>query len=198
MLDMEKKWILASASPRRKELLAELLTDFTVQHAKGEEKAEKGLSPKQLVQVLATQKAEEIAAQHPDCYVLGADTVVALGSQVLGKPKDEEDAKRMLRALSGKTHEVYTGVCIAYTDQGGTEKKKVAAACTKVTFEVLSEDEITDYVNSGSPMDKAGAYGIQDGGLVQEIQGSYSNVVGLPTELLKDLIKEVLAEAGTR
>ena len=186
-------WILASASPRRKELFAELVEKFEILPAKGEEKIEAGLTPTQLVKALAMQKAEEVAALPiaEGKFVLGADTVVALGNEVLGKPKDEEDAKRMLTALSGKSHDVYTGVCIVYVDEMGARKTKVDAARTEVVFEDLSKEQIDKYVASGSPMDKAGAYGIQDGGLVKEIKGSYSNVVGLPMELLERMMKEI-------
>ena len=194
------EWILASASPRRKELFAELVEKFEIVPAQGEEKTEAGLTPKQLVQALAKQKALEVASM-PSAkgkFVLGADTVVALGDEVLGKPKNEADAKRMLTALSGRSHDVYTGVCIVYLDENGNLTTLVDAARTEVVFETLSEEQIDAYVASGSPMDKAGAYGIQDGGLVKEIKGSYSNVVGLPMELLEGLIKVVLAGAGTR
>jgi septum formation protein len=194
------EWILASASPRRKELFAELVEKFEIIPAQGEEKTEAGLTPKQLVQALAKQKALEVASM-PSAkgkFVLGADTVVALGDEVLGKPKDEADAKRMLTALSGRSHDVYTGVCIVYLDENDNPITLVDAARTEVVFETLSEEQIDVYVASGSPMDKAGAYGIQDGGLVKEIKGSYSNVVGLPMELLEGLIKVVLAGAGTR
>ena len=194
------EWILASASPRRKELFAELVEKFEIVPAQGEEKTEIGLTPKQLVQALAKQKALEVASM-PSAkgkFVLGADTVVALGDEVLGKPKNEADAKRMLTALSGRSHDVYTGVCIVYLDENGNLTTLVDAARTEVVFETLSEEQIDAYVASGSPMDKAGAYGIQDGGLVKEIKGSYSNVVGLPMELLEGLIKVVLAGAGTR
>ena len=194
------EWILASASPRRKELFAELVPQFDIIPAQGEEKVEKGLSPEQLVQTLAKQKALEVAGM--PCaqgkFVLGADTVVALDYEVLGKPKDETDAKRMLTALSGRSHDVYTGVCIAYVDTEGNQTTRVEAARTEVVFETLSKEQIDKYVASGSPMDKAGAYGIQDGGLVKEINGSYSNVVGLPMELLERLIKEILTGACTR
>jgi septum formation protein len=194
------EWILASASPRRKELFAELAEKIEIIPAQGEEKTEAGLTPKQLVQALAKQKALEVASM-PSAkgkFVLGADTVVALGDEVLGKPKDEADAKRMLTALSGRSHDVYTGVCIVYLDENGNLTTLVDAARTEVVFETLSKEQIDAYVASGSPMDKAGAYGIQDGGLVKEIKGSYSNVVGLPMELLEGLIKVVLAGAGTR
>ena len=177
-------WILASASPRRKELFGEVIKkQFDIIVATGEEKAEGELSPEALVMRLAKQKAEEVAClpQAEGKGVLGADTVVALNGEILGKPKDEEDAFRMLKALSGNTHEVYTGVCIVYTKKGKREMKNFSV-CTKVTFYPLSDKQIKAYIATGSPMDKAGAYGIQDGGLVEKIEGSFSNVVGLPVE----------------
>lgn len=181
-------WILASASPRRRELLAELIDRFEVIPAKGEECVQEGLSPQELVEALAAQKAREVAAlaQARGKWVLGSDTVVAFQGEVLGKPKDKADARRMLTALSGNTHEVYTGVCIVCG-----EKEYIRSACTKVVFERLTASQIEGYIATGSPMDKAGAYGIQDGGLVKEIQGSYSNVVGLPLELLGEMINEL-------
>ena len=181
-------WILASASPRRRELLAELIDRFEVIPAKGEERAQAGLSPRELVESLAAQKAREVAAlpQARGKAVLGSDTVVAFRGEVLGKPKDEADARRMLSELSGNTHEVYTGVCIVCG-----EKEYIRSACTEVVFEKLSALQIEEYILTGSPMDKAGAYGIQDGGLVKEIRGSYSNVVGLPMELLGEMIKNL-------
>lgn len=183
------EWILASASPRRRQLLKELLDDFTIIVAKGEEKADDTLSPAALCKALATQKAREVFSLHAkgEKYVLGADTVVAIDGQVLGKPKDEEDAKRMLKLLSGRTHEVFTGVCII-TPCG---KEFTDVSCTRVRFYPLQDDWIDVYVQGGSPMDKAGAYGIQDGGLVQEIDGSCSNVVGLPQELCGEMIKKI-------
>ena len=186
------EWILASASPRRKELLGELVDKFEIIPAKGEEKTEEGLSPKQLVTELAKQKAREVAqsAVAKGKIVLGADTVVAFGDEVLGKPKDEADAYRMLSALSGKTHEVYTGVCLIYPTKSGV-KELALADCTFVTFHALSKSEIEGYIATGSPMDKAGAYGIQDGGLVESIKGSFSNVVGLPVELVKSMIESI-------
>ena len=187
-----KKWILASASPRRKELLKEIVSEFEIIPATGEEKADEGLSPCELVKALAAQKAKEVAMLPiaKEKIVLGADTVVALGNEVLGKPKDTQDAKRMLRALSGKTHCVYTGVCVCVWANGKLVEK-AQTDCTQVTFFPLSKQFIDEYVASGSPMDKAGAYGIQDGGLVEKIAGSYSNVVGLPVELCKRLISDM-------
>jgi septum formation protein len=190
------EWILASASPRRKELLAELIKEFEIQPAKGEEKIE-DIHPKLLVQSLATQKSKEISAMESSKgkLVLGSDTVVALAGEVLGKPKNEADAIRMLTALSGNSHHVYTGVCITLTTDEGV-KCWQAADDTEVVFEELSLEQIKAYVATGSPMDKAGAYGIQDGGLVKEIKGSFSNVMGLPLELLKSILIQIGEELG--
>ena len=189
---------MASASPRRKELLADLIEKFEIIPAKGEEEGG-DLPPEALVKALAAQKATEVSAQAQarGKAVLGADTIVVLDNEVLGKPRDEADAKRMLSALSGRTHKVYTGVCIRLVTERGV-KEWLDIACTEVVFETLTKAQIDKYVATGSPMDKAGAYGIQDGGLVKEIKGSYSNVVGLPTELCKELIAAVLryAEGG--
>lgn len=192
---MAMKWILASASPRRRELLAELICDFEIIPAKGEEKTLDSVSPEALVQALAKQKAEEVAAlpQARGKAVIGSDTVVAYEGEVLGKPKDEADAFRMLKMLSGKTHEVFTGVCIAYPSDG-KRRCVVRADRTAVYFEELSDEWIRNYIKSGSPMDKAGAYGIQDGGLVKKIEGSYSNVVGFPLELVGNMLTELEEE----
>lgn len=146
-------------------------------------------APKDLVLELSTQKAMEIAArpEAENCAVLGADTIVVLDEKVLGKPKDEQDAICMLTALSGRKHQVYTGVCIVY--QGKALQK---FAKTDVYFNALTEEQIIAYVKTGSPMDKAGAYGIQDGNLVQRIDGSFSNVVGLPLELCRSMIEIIV------
>ena len=183
------KWILASASPRRKELLKEFIPEFAVIPATGEEKADGSLPPRDLVQALAEQKAAEVAATPAaqGAAVVGSDTVVAYGNEVLGKPKDEADAKRMLRMLSGKIHQVYTGVCLILPDG----QRMLGADCTDVEFETLTDGQIDDYIATGSPMDKAGAYGIQDGGVVKRISGSYSNVVGFPCELFKRWLEKV-------
>ena len=184
---------MASASPRRRELLAELIKKFDILPAKGEEKAEEGLPPQELVKVLARQKAEEVASykEAEGKAVLGSDTVVALGNRVLGKPKDEAEAFQMLSDLSGKTHCVYTGVCMLLPKNDGGRYALTEVESTEVVFEVLSNEKILDYIATGSPMDKAGAYGIQDGGLVKEIKGSFSNVVGLPLELCKEMLEKV-------
>ncbi len=186
---------MASASPRRKELFAELVEKFEIIPARGEERADGTLFPEDLVKVLAAQKAAEVAAlpQAKGKAVLGSDTVVALDGEVLGKPLDKDDAVRMLCALSGRTHEVFTGVCIIYPKGQGVSQI-TSAACTKVRFLPLTKERIAAYVATGSPMDKAGAYGIQDGNLVEKIDGSFSNVVGLPLELCKELIERIEKE----
>ncbi|MBE7100092.1 MAG: septum formation protein Maf [Clostridiales bacterium] len=182
-------WILASASPRRKELLAELIKEFEVIPSSANEEVKGKLSAKALVETLASRKAEEVAFREENAgkFVLGSDTVVVFGKEVLGKPKDEEDAFRMLKMLSGEKHEVWTGVCVASV-KNGKYRAKVKAEKTSVYFNDLSDEWIWKYIHSGSPMDKAGAYGIQDGGLVKKIHGSYSNVVGLPLELCETLL----------
>ena len=183
------EWILASASPRRKQLFKRIVRRFDVIPAKGEEKAEAWNSPSELVMMLAEQKAKEVS-HLPEAQgkaVLGSDTVVVYNGEVLGKPKDEADAKRMLSMLSGRTHQVYTGVCIIAPN--GMRAK--GAESTDVFFCRLSDEKIDKYIASGSPMDKAGAYGIQDGGIVRRIRGSYSNVVGLPCRLVRKLKKYI-------
>lgn len=183
------EWILASASPRRKQLFKRIVRRFDVIPAKGEEKAEAWNSPCELVMMLAEQKAKEVSLL-PEAQgkaVLGSDTVVVYNGEVLGKPKDEADAKRMLSMLSGRAHQVYTGVCIIAPN--GMRAK--GAESTDVFFCRLSDEKIDKYIASGSPMDKAGAYGIQDGGIVRRIRGSYSNVVGLPCRLVRKLKKYI-------
>lgn len=195
-------WILASASPRRKELLKEIVPAFEILPSHGEEIVDGNLSPKELVKALAKQKASEVALlpQAKGKIVLGADTVVALQGKILGKPADKEEAFSMISALSGKMHEVYTGVCILCPTSEGGRVAFTEADCTKVYFFELEKEKIFDYIATGSPMDKAGAYGIQDGGLVERIEGSFSNVVGLPTELCKKMVEEVeeYLKYGTR
>lgn len=174
------KLLLASISPRRRQLLAGLC-QFEVQPSRFDE-AEGGRAEEVVLQN-ARGKAKEVFSRFPDCTVLGADTVVALDGVILGKPKDEEDAKRMLRLLSGRVHSVFTGVCLV--DQNGAIERVVE---TKVLFKTLSENLIESYVLSGTPMDKAGAYGIQDGIVVSSYEGSYSNVMGLPVEAVKEML----------
>ena len=170
--------ILASQSPRRRELLERMgIRDFEVLPARGEELADPSLPPAELVEELSRRKCAEVAALRPGGLVIGADTVVSIDGQVLGKPRDRAEAERMLRALSGRQHTVYTGVTVLYN---GTEK--TGSARTSVRFRPLTDGDITRYIATGEPMDKAGAYGIQGYGsvLVEGISGDYYNVMGLP------------------
>jgi septum formation protein len=184
---MSIKVILASASPRRRELLKEVVSEFTVVPSRFEEKA-KGLSAAETACYFAREKAKEVFSRNRDCAVLGADTVVSLDGDILGKPSDREAARGMLRRLSGRVHSVFTGICLCF---GTAECVRVVE--TKVRFFPLSEELIDRYVQSGLPMDKAGAYGIQDGfPLVEKYEGSYTNVVGLPVEEVRALFEETL------
>lgn len=171
--------ILASQSPRRRELLGQMgLTDFIIRPAQGEEQADPALSPAQLVEALSRRKGLEVAASaHAGDLVIAADTVVAIDGHVLGKPHSRQEAVEMLSRLSGRTHTVYTGVTLCRDGQAVTEHE-----ATAVRFRPLTAAEIEAYVDSGEPMDKAGAYGIQGLGalLVERIEGDYCNVVGLP------------------
>ncbi len=180
--------ILASASPRRRELLTRLELEFEVIPSEGEEVITKEI-PSEVVMELAAQKAravaEELKKNSEHILVIGADTIVVNHGIILGKPADEDDACRMLRNLSGKTHQVYTGVCLITL---GTEKyeEHTFFEKTDVTFYPMTEKEIRDYVATKDPLDKAGAYGIQGicGKFIRGIQGDYNNVVGLPVARL--------------
>ncbi|WP_416729093.1 Maf family protein [Fictibacillus sp. JL2B1089] len=182
-----KRLILASASPRRYELLSLTLLPFETYPSTLEEKMDLSLTPSQLVESLAEQKAADIFTQKPDCVVLGADTIVSYQNNRLGKPKDRIEAAEMLRMLSGQTHEVYTGVCLI--DQ---TKKVIFSVKTSVTFYTLDENTIDWYLNTGEPFDKAGSYGIQGSGslLVEKIDGDYFNVVGLPISKVVRSLKD--------
>ena len=182
--------VLASGSPRRKELLEMLgIEDMKIIPAKGEEIPPEGAGPAELVAALATAKGREVAAQcAADDVIIAADTIVWADGRILGKPKDETDAKAMLHLLSDNTHEVYTGVTVMY---GG--KIVVGSECTKVFFRKLSEGEIDRYVQTGEPMDKAGAYGIQGRAalMVRRLEGDYFNVMGLPLCRLGQMLEEI-------
>mgnify|MGYP001027943159 FL=1 len=171
--------ILASNSPRRRELLAQIgIRDFQILSPDVDETVEPGLSPARMVETLSLRKARAAAGRAgADDLILAADTVVALDGRVLGKPRDQGEAFAMLSALSGREHRVYTGVTVLRGGQAATEHEETAVA-----FRALSPEEIRDYIATGEPMDKAGAYGIQGVGalLVQGIRGDYCNVVGLP------------------
>ncbi|MBM7701363.1 Maf family protein [Metabacillus iocasae] len=174
---MNPSLILASGSPRRKELLEQVNVPFTVHVSKVEEVIDPSHTPSEAVMSLALQKAKDVAESYSDALVLGADTVVVQHNSILGKPKDEQQAKEMLRMLSGQTHQVLTGVALVQNEQIITFYEQ-----TDVTFYPLKEEEIARYVQSGEPMDKAGSYGIQGLGaiFVKEIKGDYFSVVGLP------------------
>ncbi|MCR4615457.1 MAG: Maf family protein [Clostridiales bacterium] len=174
---MTLKIILASASPRRRELLSVAGVDFEVHTSDVEEQVPEGASPEETVKLLAGQKASAVAERFGDCCVIGADTVVVCDGKILGKPRDRAQAYDMLRMLSGKTHCVFTGVCIICRGKTVSFAEK-----TEVTFYDLTDDEINAYIATGEPMDKAGAYGIQGRGcvLIKGILGDYFNVVGLP------------------
>ena len=178
--------ILASKSPRRGELLTAAGIAFEAVSVDVDESFLKLEPPGDHVRRLALAKAQAVFATHPTSLVLGADTIVLIGGEMMGKPHDHEDATRMLRMLSGREHEVLTG--LALVSPGDTA---VEVATTKVWFNPLTEEEIAEYVASGEPLDKAGAYAIQGLGsrFIDRIQGSYSNVVGLPVALVYRLLK---------
>ncbi len=178
--------VLASASPRRKELLSLLGLDFIVQTADVDETLPVGITPEAAVAALSRKKA--LAVAHPGQTVIGADTVVAIDGAILGKPKDAAHAAGMLRLLSGKKHSVFTGVTVTKSD-----KIITFTAETKVEFYPLTDAEIERYIATGEPMDKAGAYGIQGQGsyLVKGIEGDYFNVVGLPVSRLWRVLQEL-------
>ena len=197
--------ILASASPRRKALLEQIGMEFEICPAKGEEVITES-RPDAVGSELSRQKAEEVAAgvltyneQHPDLatpqdiLVIGADTVVAYGDEILGKPKDEEDAGRMLTLLQGNTHSVYTGITLVFIDKSGRTGEYCFFEKTDVTMYPMDEDEINRYIATGEPMDKAGSYGIQGrcAIYIKQIEGDYNNVVGLPVARLYQELRRV-------
>lgn len=186
------KLILASASPRRKELLGKIGLEFDVIPAKGEEIVTKTM-PWEMVEELSFQKAKEIADMQTDeCIVIGSDTIVAKGGDIMGKPKDEADAFRMLSEIAGNVHQVFTGVTLIRT--GGDPKVITFTEKTEVYLYPMSEKEINDYIETKDPMDKAGAYGIQgDFAIhVKGIEGDYYNVVGLPIGKVYQELKQLL------
>ena len=191
VLSLDKKIVLASASPRRRELLQNMGLDFEIITSDGAEQVFENELPQDTVKRLSSEKALNVAKRAPydDCIVIGADTVVAIDGKILGKPVDEGDAKRMLTLLSGRTHKVYTGVSVIETISGERVSDYVE---TEVKFVNLTERQIEKYVSSGEPMDKAGAYGIQDLGamLVEKINGDYFNVVGLPVSRLAGILRD--------
>jgi len=183
---MTRQLILASQSPRRKELLDLLQIPYSIVTSNAEEKLIRNLSPAENVKWLAEQKVRAVAEQYPDAVVLGADTIVYYDGAYLGKPKDAEDAERMLSMLSGQTHSVLTGVCIKDGERCETFFEE-----TEVSFWPLEEKEISAYIATGEPFDKAGSYGIQGKGalFVKQIKGDYYTVVGLPISKTMRMLK---------
>ena len=197
--------ILASQSPRRKELLEQIGLEFEICPAKGEEIITKTI-PEEVVMELSKQKAEEVAAmvssfgeEHKDIttpsdiMVIGADTVVAYDGKILGKPKDEADAKRMLTMLAGNTHSVFTGVTLVLIDKSGRVGELVFYEKTDVKMHPMTEEEIDRYISTFEPMDKAGSYAIQGKCAIhiEKIDGDYNNVVGLPITRIYQELKKI-------
>lgn len=181
--------ILASASPRRKEILENANVKFKIMASSIEELTLDSESPCQMVMRLAFEKGIDIASRQKSDLVISADTIVVLDNTVLGKPKDEIEARKMITSLSGRTHQVITGISLINLDNN---KKIIDYVISNVKFKKLSEEDINDYIRTRESLDKAGAYGIQGYGalLVEEIQGDYFNIVGLPISRLSDLLKK--------
>ena len=186
---MKKTILLASASPRRRMLLEGAGIPFEVRVSEADETTEARWSPSHTVLTLARRKARAVYALHPDCYVIGADTLVSCAGKMLGKPVDEEDAAAILKMLSARTHQVQTGVCVILPN--GTE----IAFCetSHVTFRPLTQSQIMRYIATGEPMDKAGAYAIQGEGraLIERFTGDYANIIGLPVDRLVMILQQV-------
>lgn len=185
--------VLASASPRRQELLRNAGISFVVQPGDIDETPRAGEAPRDYAERLAQEKALAVWQARPQDVVLGADTIVVIDETILGKPRDASDAMRMLRLLSGRVHQVITGVCIVRPEVSLRKKLRTASECTRVTVAEISDDEIRAYVATGEPMDKAGAYAIQGmaSRWIPRIEGDYSNVVGLPVALVYRMLREM-------
>ena len=197
---MKTEIVLASGSPRRKELLKQVGLSFEICPAKGEE-VMKGENPEEIVKELATQKAFEVYRRYVEegCIekekkvFIGADTVVAYEGQILGKPMDEADAYEMIEMLQGRKHQVHTGVCVIVAEEKKEAVIESFASTTQVEVYPMSKADILDYIETGEPMDKAGAYGIQGyfAQYIKGIEGDYANVVGLPVGRLCKLLRDL-------
>ncbi len=190
LLKIKKKIILASKSPRREYLLKLLGLNFDIIPSNIDESQFILTSPSDFVETLSKEKAQVIANLHPDTIIIAADTIVWLENEVLSKPKSYDEAFKMLRKLSNNTHEVFTGITVLHKNATKIISK---VSRTEVTFRYLTDEEIDAYIKTGSPFDKAGAYGIQDdfgAVFVSNIKGCYYNIVGLPLSLLYDILKE--------
>ena len=183
--------ILASASPRRAELLRQLAPEFRIVASDAPEMAPEHLSPREICLLNAHRKSRVVAKRMPDALVLGADTLVFLERNMFGKPRDLVDARRMLSELQGRTHQVVTGVCLLHLR---AHRESIFAVSTDVTFLSLTDEQISHYLSKINPLDKAGAYAIQEHGelIIAEISGSFSNVVGLPLEKLGEELVRML------
>jgi septum formation protein len=189
-----RQWVLASESPRRQVLLRLLGQPFVVHPAQIEERLpDSTAAPARLAKRLARAKAEAVAPCYDDALIIAADTLVVLDRAVLGKPQSREEARQMLRLLSGRTHRVITALCLLLRQGGRTVRMTLDAPSTRVTFRPLSEAWIEWYIDTGEPFDKAGAYGIQEYGalLVERVVGDYFNVVGLPLPTLVRRLEEL-------
>lgn len=187
--------VLASQSPRRQELLKLIFSDFAVMPAEVDETLPEGIAATSASEYLAVKKAAAVAEKHPDCLVIGADTVVLCDDKILGKPENKTEALEMLHLLSNRSHLVITGCAMYY---GGRHLS--FSESTEVNFLPITDEDIEAYVLSGEPMDKAGAYGIQGGAslFVKGINGDYFNVVGLPVAALNQNVKRFLAICGVK
>ncbi len=188
---MANRLILASRSPRRYELLKQMGLDFEVIPSRiEEENLAQNESPRDHVLRLSEAKAVDVGRHYPDAWVIGADTIVTINGMILGKPKNSEEALDMLGRLSGHEHQVLSGIAVHHLSQGKTERDAVQTA---VKMRALSQDEMNWYIGTGEPFDKAGAYAIQEMGsfLIESIQGSYTNVVGLPLSELIQMLKRL-------
>ncbi len=188
---MEKKIILASKSPRRKQLLSDLYDSFDIVVSDADESLPQGIALRDAVRILAERKGELVAREEPYAVVISSDTLVALDEEPLGKPRDREDAYRMLRSLSGRWHSVHTGIAVSCRGRVFSD-----TATSLVRFRELSDEEIYGYIDTGEPFDKAGGYGIQGeaGKFVLEYTGDFDTIVGLSRSLTRKLVDEALAE----
>ena len=187
--------MLASGSPRRLELLTNLGLEFEVIPSRVDETVPPGITPEELVRSLASEKAHDVLKtldSGRDTVVIGADTMVVLDGELIGKPEDEEDAMRMLRRLSAKTHTVFTGVCVLKQQRHGDLKSFEHVESSLVTFRKLDEKEISAYVATREPLDKAGAYALQGVGaaLVARLEGCYTNIIGLPVPTIVSMLRQ--------
>lgn len=183
-----KRLILASQSPRRKELLEKCGVPFVTEPADIDETLETEGPLEEQIKMLSRRKAAAVLSLHPDAVVLGSDTIVAVNGMILGKPADEEEAASMLRQLAGRTHQVITGVCLI-----SSRREYLGVSVSDVTFAPMTEEEISDYISTGECMDKAGAYGIQGygGRYITHIRGDFYAIMGLPLNLVYEEIKNL-------